>query len=470
MTETARAPFPNSDVQGQVRFVLWIVLVLNTLVAASKLVTGVIIGSVAMLADGFHSTMDASSNVVGLVGLRLARRPPDEDHPYGHRRFETLATLGIGGLLLMAAWEIVQTTLNRVLNGHAPEVTTASFVVMLSTMALNTVVILYERRRGRRLKSDLLLADASNTTADLYVSLSVLISLIVIRLGYPWIDVVAALLIVGVIARTGLRIIGQTSNMLADQQMLDPAAVKHLLENIPGVEETTRVRSRGATEAVYVDIDTRVKPAVTTDHAYAIARAIKERIRETYPEVQEVQVNFTPQRNGETDYMLEARAIADEMGLNVHEVIPVPVRDGISLEMHVEVKPGLTLGEAHRQVTELENRLRERLPNVSEVLTHIEPSDPHGSPLTQTQAALDIRDRALAIANRLYPDGHWHHASIRLALGGYALTVHCYLPASVSVEEAHTIAEHVETTIRNEMPQVQRVTIHTEPPPDSQTA
>jgi cation diffusion facilitator family transporter len=446
--------------------VLWIVLVLNALVATAKLVTGVITGSVAMIADGFHSTMDAASNVVGLVGLRLAIRPPDEDHPYGHRRFETLATLAIGGLLLMAAWEIVQTTLDRVLNGHAPEVTTASFVVMLSTMALNVFVIFYERQRGHKFRSDILLADASNTTADLYVSLSVLISLIVVKLGYPWIDVVAALLIVGVIVRTGLRIIGQTSSTLADRQILDPKAVKQLLDDIPGVEETTRVRSRGTAEAVYVDVDTRVKPAVTADHAYAIARAIKERIRETYPEVEEVQVNFAPQRNGETDYMLEARAIADEMGLNVHEVIPVPVRDGISLEMHVEVKPGLTLGEAHRQVTALEDRLRERLPKVSDVLTHIEPSDPHGSPLTQTQAALDIRDQALEIANRLYPDGHWHHAAIRLALGGYALTMHCYLPASVSVEEAHAISEHVETTIRNEMPQIQRVTIHTEPPPD----
>jgi cation diffusion facilitator family transporter len=466
MVQPVTASLPGPEVHSQVRFVLWIVLVLNALVATAKLVTGVITGSVAMIADGFHSTMDAASNVVGLVGLRLAIRPPDEDHPYGHRRFETLATLGIGGLLLMAAWEIVQTTLDRVLNGHAPEVTTASFVVMLSTMALNVFVIFYERQRGHKFRSDILLADASNTTADLYVSLSVLISLIVVKLGYPWIDVVAALLIVGVIVRTGLRIIGQTSSTLADRQILDPKAVKQLLDDIPGVEETTRVRSRGTAEAVYVDVDTRVKPAVTADHAYAIARAIKERIRETYPEVEEVQVNFAPQRNGETDYMLEARAIADEMGLNVHEVIPVPVRDGISLEMHVEVKPGLTLGEAHRQVTALEDRLRERLPKVSDVLTHIEPSDPHGSPLTQTQAALDIRDQALEIANRLYPDGHWHHAAIRLALGGYALTMHCYLPASVSVEEAHAISEHVETTIRNEMPQIQRVTIHTEPPPD----
>jgi cation diffusion facilitator family transporter len=446
-----------------IRRTLWYVLILNAVVAAAKLVTGIMTGAVAMIADGFHSSMDASSNVVGLVGVRLASQPPDEDHPYGHRRFETLATLAIGGLLLVAAWEILQTMLDRLLNGGRPDVTPANFAIMITTMLLNLGVTVYERRRGRALKSDILLADASHTASDFYVSLSVLVSLAVTALGYPWIDIVVALLIVGVIGRVGLSIIGQTSNVLADRQILDPQTIEQVLDNIPGVEETVRVRSRGPADAVHVDIDTRINPSVTTDHAYAIARVIEERVRDTYPEVEEVQVHFAPQRNSATDYNLEARAVADEMGLRIHEVIPVPMRDGIALEMHVEVQPGLTLGEAHRQVSEFERRLQARLPVVREVLTHIEPSDQHGAPLSQTQAALDLRDQALAIAQELYPQANWHHTSIRLALGGYAMTMHCHLPASVSVEEAHAIAEHVETHIRNELPQIQRVTIHTEP-------
>jgi divalent metal cation (Fe/Co/Zn/Cd) transporter len=239
------------------------------------------------------------------------------------------------------------------------------------------------------------------------------------------------------------------------------------LEGVPGVEETVRVRSRGPVDAAHVDIDTRIKPAVTTDHAYAIAATIEERIRSAYPEVDEIQVHFAPQRHPATDYALEARAVADALGLNIHEVIPIPVRDGIALEMHVEVQPGLSLGEAHRQVSELEGRLKAAIPKVRDVLTHIEPASAHGAPLLQTQAALDLRDQALAIAQEMYPQAHWHQPTIRLALGGYALTMHCRLPAAVSVEEAHSIAESVETSIRNALPPLQRVTIHTEPPPDT---
>jgi divalent metal cation (Fe/Co/Zn/Cd) transporter len=167
------------------------------------------------------------------------------------------------------------------------------------------------------------------------------------------------------------------------------------------------------------------------------------------------------------DYTLEARAVADALGLSVHEVIAVPVRDGVALEMHVEVQPGLTLGEAHRQASELEHRLQTHLPRVREVLTHIEPANEQGAPLTQTQAALDLRDLALTVANDLYPAANWHHATVRLALGGYAIMMHCHLPSTVSVEEAHVIAEQVETAIRTQLPQIQRVTIHTEPASNS---
>lgn len=465
MIKTPASPSPTlTETTHSVRRVLWIVLVLNAVVAAAKLITGIITGTVAMIADGFHSSMDASSNVVGLVGLQLAAQPPDEDHPYGHRRYETLATLAIGGLMLVAAWEILQTMFERLLYGGEPEVSPVSFAVMAGTIALNLTVTLYERAQGHKLNSQILLADAAHTASDVAVSLAVIVSLIVTSLGYPWFDVVVALLIVGVIGRIGLGIISNTSNILADSQMLDPQSIADLLVDVPGIEETSRIRSRGPADAVHVDIDTRIKPAVTTDHAYAIAQTIKERVQTAFPEVEEVQVHFAPQRNAPTDYALEARAVADALGLNIHEVVPVPVRDGVALELHIEVQPGLSLGEAHRQVSEFERQLKAQVPRIREVLTHIEPTAAHSAPLTRTQAALDLRDQAVAVANRLYPDANWHHPAIRLALGGYALTMHCHLPASISVEEAHAISEHVETCIRNELPLIQRVTIHTEPP------
>ena len=450
---------------NRVERVLWIVMLLNGAVAFAKLAAGLLTGMISMVADGFHSTMDTAANVIGIVGIRLASQPPDDDHPYGHARFETLATLAIGGLMLVAAWEILQTAIDRLLNGGHPTVTGASFGIMLATMAVNIVVALLERRQAHILESEILAADAAHTATDVLVSISVICSLAATALGYPGTDVIVALLIVGVITRVGLNIVRQTSNTLADRQVLNPFDLSAAIREIPGIEEIVRVRSRGPAEAVHVDVDTRVKPAVTTEHAYAIARAIKEEIRSAYPVVEEVQVHFAPQRaNGPTDYTLETRAVADAMGLNIHEVIPVPVNNGVALEMHVEVQPGLSLGEAHQQVSKLERRIKATVPRVKDVLTHIEPANAHGAPLVQTQAALQLRDEALEIANRLYPNANWHHTTIRLALGGYALTMHCHLSATVSVEEAHSIAEHVETSIRNKLPLIQRVTIHTEPP------
>ena len=464
---TVHTPSPTlHETTVGVRRVLWIVLILNALVAAAKLITGLLTGTVSMVADGFHSSVDASSNVIGLVGIQLAAQPPDADHPYGHRRFETLATLAIGGMMLVAAWEILKTSLERALNGGEPAITPVNFAVMIGTMLLNLLVTFYERRAGRRYHSDILLADASHTASDFFVSLSVLASLAATSLGFPWMDIVVALFIVVVIVRIGLSIIGQTSNTLADRQMLDPEAVSAAVAGVPGVEQTVRIRSRGTSDAILVDVDARIKPATTTDHAYSIGRAIKERIREQFPNVEEVQVHFAPQRNQPRDYMLEARAVADALGLSVHEVIPIAVPEGVALEMHVEVMPGLTLGEAHRQVSELERRLETDLPTVREVITHIEPANIHGAPVVNTQAAIELRDQAVAIANQLYPAANWHHVAIRLALGGYAMTMHCHLPPMTSVEEAHDTAEHVETAIRTALPLIQRVTIHTEPVPD----
>ena len=463
MTTAQASPSSAGHNTAEVRRVLWRVLVLNAIVAAAKLVIGIMTGAVAMIADGFHSSMDASSNVLGLVGIKLAAQPPDEEHPYGHRRFETLATLGLGGLLLVAAWEILQTLIERLLQGGEPEVTALSFAVMIATILLNVGVTIYERRRGHALRSEILLADASHTASDVFVSLSVIASLAASAAGYPVADIAVALVIVVVIGRTGFGIIGRSSDVLADRQTLDPGDVAHLLDAVPGLEEVVRVRSRGPSDAIHMDIDARINPSVTTDHAYAIAKEMKGRVRAAYPDVEEIQVNFAPQRNAPTDYALEARAVADALGLGVHEIVAVPQQDGIALEMHVEVGPGLSLSEAHRQASELEARLKARLPVIRTVMTHIEPANAHGSALVLTQAALDLRDKALARARELFPTAEWANPMLRLALGGYALTMVGRLPGSVSVDEAHGVAEQVESALRAEMPQLQRVTIHTEP-------
>src|SRR5512145_293671 len=158
-----------TNTYNQVRRVLVITLMLNIIVAVSKIIIGLVSGVLSITADGFHSTVDGSSNIVALVANRLASRPPDEDHPFGHQRFETIAALGIGGFLLVTAFEIVSGALERLQGGgDPPEITPLTFAVMIGTLLVNLFVTWYEAREGRRLSSVLLTADAAHTRTDVF--------------------------------------------------------------------------------------------------------------------------------------------------------------------------------------------------------------------------------------------------------------------------------------------------------------
>lgn len=454
----------STSYREQVRRTLWHVMALNLGVAALKVVVGLLTRSLAMVADGFHSTLDASSNVVGLLGNAIAARPADESHPYGHERFETIAALSIGGLLLLAAAEIAQGVLRRITSGGEPTVTVMSFVAMLLTLAVNLGTVTYERRVGRRLKSELLLADAAHTLTDVYVSLSVLISLAAVALGVKWFDVATAIGIVGLIAWTAFRILRRTADVLVDGAATNPLPIEAIAAQVPGVTQVTQVRSRGPQTAIHVDVDVDVDAAMTADHSHAIADEIKRRVVKRIESVSEVEVHFTPHVGAAPDYMLTSRAAADALGMNVHEVVPVQTPSGIVLDMHVETDGSLSLGDAHLKVTELEQRVRTQLPDVVDVVTHIEPAPSGETKPAESRAADDIRRRVVAIAYGLYPDANWHDIRVLEEGEGTALSLHCHLPGSVTLDHAHQVAEHVETQIRAALPQVTRVTIHTEPP------
>jgi len=156
-----------------IRQILSVVLVLNLTVAGAKLGYGFVCGSVAMLADGFHSLLDGFANVVGIVGIGVEARPPDQEHHFGHGRYETLASMAIGALMAVGVLEIVQSAIGRWQSGKTPQVTRLSFGVMLGTMASNAGLTIWERRAARGLHSDLLEADARHTGSDVLVSAAV---------------------------------------------------------------------------------------------------------------------------------------------------------------------------------------------------------------------------------------------------------------------------------------------------------
>ena len=265
----------------EVQFVLWSVLALNLLVAFAKLSYGLISHSLGMQADGFHSLFDGASNIIGLAGLWLASKPPDENHPYGHKKFETLAAAGIGGMLAATCLYLVWRTYQAFGNGSHPQVTGVSFSVMIFTMMINLGVTKWELRKGKTLNSEILIADSYHTASDMLTSASVIIGLLAIKLGYPLLDTLVAIFIALIIAWTAITVLKEVIRSLTDEGRLDTETVRAVVRDIPGILDCHDIRTRGLASHVFVDLSIHVRANMSVEKAHNIAHQVEDLIKKT---------------------------------------------------------------------------------------------------------------------------------------------------------------------------------------------
>jgi cation diffusion facilitator family transporter len=278
-----------------VRRVLWWVLVLNLAVAAAKLGYGYMIDSVSVTADGFHSLFDGTSNIIGLLGIGLASRPADRQHPYGHTKYETFASAAIGALLLFAAWRVGSSAIERLASpGAGPAVDSVSFIVMIVTLGVNLVVTTMERREAKRLGSDILAADASHTASDVLVTLGVIAGLAAVRLGYPVADPLIALVVAVFIVIAAFRVLGSAGSSLADTARVEPEAVRAVCLALDGVLGCHDVRSRGTLTDVAVDLHVQVDPGITVGQGHEIVERVERAICSAFDQVTDVIAHLEP--------------------------------------------------------------------------------------------------------------------------------------------------------------------------------
>ncbi|MCX5709471.1 MAG: cation diffusion facilitator family transporter [Candidatus Omnitrophica bacterium] len=280
---------------NRIRYVLIIVLALNWLVASAKIFYGFLSKCESMAADGFHSLADGASNIIGLIGIHFACQPIDKDHPYGHKKYETFFALGIAAMLFIVAFNLAKEGVTHLFIPSAkPVVDLKSFIVMLATMGINIWVMNYERREGKKLQSDILISDAMHTNADIFTSASVIIALIVIKLGYPILDPIATVLISLFIAHAGYDIIKQSSNVLCDTVALDVRKIESIVLEVKGVKACHKIRSRGRPDDIHIDLHVQVNPDMHVDNAHRISYAIEEAIKKGIPEITDVVVHIEP--------------------------------------------------------------------------------------------------------------------------------------------------------------------------------
>lgn len=278
-----------------VRRVLLVTLVLNLMVAAAKGIYGIWSGSLAIAADAVHSLVDASANIVGMVALRFAAAPPDQTHPYGHQKIEIAAAAAIGMAIGVTAIELGWSTIHALLDGRAaPATSTVGFVIVGGTWITNMFVATYERRRARQLDSAYLAADAAHTASDVAVTAAVLAAYTAAHFGVRWADPVGALLVLAVIGRVAWQVLSSNVSILIDRAVLDPDEVRAAARGVAGVSDSHRIRSRGTSQAVLVDLHVQVDGAMSLCEAHRVAHRVEETLRRTWPAIVDVTIHIEP--------------------------------------------------------------------------------------------------------------------------------------------------------------------------------
>ena len=283
----------SADIYRRVRQVLWIILFANLGVAVLKIAIGTIINSSSMTADGFHSLTDGSSNVVGLIGIRLASKPVDEDHPYGHTKFETLTGLFIAGMLFFISGKIILGAISRLMNPVIPNITMESLIVLIATLCINIFVCAYEYNSGKKLGSQILISDSMHTKSDIYVSIGVLVTLVCIKMGLPSIiDPIASIIVAGFIIHAAYEIFKDNSGVLVDKAVVDTDKIKDITLSFDQVKDTHNIRSRGSDNDLHIDMHIMTDPYMSIEESHELIHNIEEKLREAISENVQVIAHF----------------------------------------------------------------------------------------------------------------------------------------------------------------------------------
>ncbi len=277
-----------------VRRVLIGLLAANLTVVGAKLAVGVASRSLAVLGSAVDSSVDALSNVLALFVIRVAARAPDEDHPYGHGKFETLGALAIVGFLLISCFELVRQAVNNLSSGQdRATVSDPQLALLVVTLGVNVGIAWYETHRGAALGSALLIADAAHTRADVFITAGVVAGVLFARQGLWWLDPALAIIVAVVIVAVAYRILVRTIPVLVDQRAIPTQRIEEAALGVAGVKSAYAIRSRGPSDLRYAEVTIAVDRHADVETAHAIADEVEAQLKRGL-QLHEVTVHVEP--------------------------------------------------------------------------------------------------------------------------------------------------------------------------------
>ena len=276
----------------EIKKVLIKLMFLNWTVAFIQIFLGLFTGALSILANGFHSLFDGMNNIVGIVGVRIAKKPADESHPYGHRKYETMAAWVILLFMILAVWEFGKGIRERIINPYGPEIEWFMFGLLAVGVVIDYIVAKYEFKKGKELNSEFLKADARHTKGHYITTGAVISGALLIKLGAPpFIDPLIATVVVGFLCKLIYEVWEETSAVLSDRAMIDPKKIESIVKEIREVDSCHGIRSRGEEDYVFLDFHLVFKRDVSLKTADQICISIEGKLKEEIPELKDILIH-----------------------------------------------------------------------------------------------------------------------------------------------------------------------------------
>jgi len=444
-------------------------------ITALKIIVGVTTGSLGILSEAAHSGLDLIAAIITFFSVRVSDKPADADHQYGHGKVENFSAFIETGLLLLTCVWIIYEAVKRLFYHHVEiEPGIAAFVVMFLSMIVD-----YWRSRAlgkiaAKYDSQALEADALHFSTDIWSSGVVVLGLLLVLVGrtyqIAWLrdaDPIAALFVAGVVVYVSSRLARRTVDALLDAA---PAGVRKRIidavSKVEGVLEIERVRIRRAGNRYFADLSVGLARNVTFQRSEQVADAVTSSVQSILPE-SDVIVHSVPRAQRTENIFDRIRAVATRNNLNVHDVSVQDLGGHLHVEQHLEMDERLTLKDAHDQVTMLESEMREEVPEISSILTHIE-SEP-ATIETGDEIVRDARlERRLKSIAAEFPEiMDMHDVQIKRVRDRLYVSCHCTLSDDLPLSRVHDISTALETRFKHDAPELFRVLIHPEPKTDN---
>jgi cation diffusion facilitator family transporter len=464
---TDRAAGELADAQARRRTAELSVAAAAFLVAV-KLVTGLATGSLAFIAEAAHSGTDLVAALLTLFAVQVAVRPPDRDHQYGHGKAEHLAALGESAFLMLVSLVIAYASVRRLIDGggHDVEVTWWAFAVLAVVIAVDASRAIISYRGSKRYNSPALAANALHFASDLAGSVAVVVGLVLVSAGEHWGDSVAALFVAVLVVLAALRLAKQSVDVLMDRTAADTdERIREALSQLDEQMEVRRVRVRHAAGRHFVDIVVGVPLDSGVSQAHALADRVEELVERALGGA-DVVVHVEPtEAEGSVRERATAAASAIPEVREVHNVRVMRLPEGYELSLHVKLPRELSLEQAHGAVERLEQRVREEVPELEYVHTHIEPLAPTDWASAPDTGETEVEREAIESAVRRVTGASPLAVSFRDGEQGRVALVTVSLPGDQPLPSAHRHAGAIEEAVRERCPALADVIVHTEPMP-----